>query len=126
MSSYIFSEEAFVYSSISEIVNVWKRGNGQDSLFLDINEGSAELKMSFSFKQHVPPCDQLYARNDKMTKIRPKRKSPFYIRREQRRALKLTRLEKVQQVETSFFHFLQNLYGSIITNQLMTFQLLQT
>ena len=42
-----FTEEAFLLSSLHEVIKVWSRGSGQASFDLNISDGMAELKLGF-------------------------------------------------------------------------------
>ena len=42
-----FTEEAFLFSSFQEAVKVWRKGSGQASFSLQIDDGKAELQLSF-------------------------------------------------------------------------------
>ena len=42
------TEEAFLLSSLHEVVKVWARGTGQANFGLHVNNGIAELKLSFT------------------------------------------------------------------------------
>ena len=46
-SNFCFTEEAFLLSSLHEVIKVWSRGSGQASFDLNISDGSAELKLGF-------------------------------------------------------------------------------
>ena len=82
-SSWTYSEEAFVYSSIKVVMKVWMRG-------ADVHNGAAELKLNFSLghpsKPHTFPLrpQQMDKSREKLKK--QKRKSPSNKRRDQRRA----------------------------------------
>ena len=41
------SEEAFLLSSLHEVVKVWTRGSGQASFNLNVNNGEADLQLNF-------------------------------------------------------------------------------
>ena len=54
------TEEAFLLSSLHEVVKVWARGSGQANFGLNVSNGSAELNLSFTLGHpsdlhHVPP-----------------------------------------------------------------------
>ena len=42
-----FTEEAFLFSSFQEAVKVWRKGSGQATFSLQIDDGKAELQLSF-------------------------------------------------------------------------------
>ena len=46
-TNFNFSEEAFILSSLKEVVNGWARGHGQASFNLGIVDGFADLQLSF-------------------------------------------------------------------------------
>ena len=58
-TTFSFTEEAFLLSSLHEVVKVWAQGNGQASFALTINEGVADLNLSFQLghpaSQHCDP-----------------------------------------------------------------------
>ena len=43
-----FTEEAFLLTSLQEVVKVWARGTGQASFAVNVENGVAKLDMSFS------------------------------------------------------------------------------
>ena len=49
-----FTEEAFLFSSFQEADKVWRKGSGQATFSLQIDDGKAELQLSFKLGQ---PCD---------------------------------------------------------------------
>ena len=59
MDNFTFNltEEAFLLSSLHEVVKVWARGSGQASFNLDINDGAANLKLCFQLGH---PCEPHY------------------------------------------------------------------
>ena len=46
-TNFNISEEAFILSSLKEVVNVWARGHGQASFNLGIVDGFADLQLNF-------------------------------------------------------------------------------
>ena len=42
------TEDAFLLSSLQEVVRVWARGTGHADFGLNVNDGVAELKLSFT------------------------------------------------------------------------------
>ena len=62
-TTFSHSEEAFLLSSLHEVVKVWASGNGKASFSLNIENGSAELQLAFKLGhpseehvvQHQPP-----------------------------------------------------------------------
>ena len=45
--NFTMSEEAFLLSSLHEVVKVWTRGSGQASFNLNVNNGEADLQLNF-------------------------------------------------------------------------------
>ena len=62
MFSGHFTEEAFLLSSLNEIVKVWARGSGQAKFDLSICDGVADLSLNFKLgrpsDQHCDPSPQ--------------------------------------------------------------------
>ena len=91
-TSFNQTGEAFVYSSIAEIVNVWARGTGDASFSIDVKNGSATVNMSFSLgpldKLHVLPSAQCNKKLDGDAKPKKnfKKKSLSRLRRNRKRA----------------------------------------
>ena len=57
-STFNYTEEAFLLSSLSEVVKVWARGSGQASFNLKISDGKAELQLGFQLGHPAEPhCD---------------------------------------------------------------------
>ena len=61
-TTFSYTEEAFLLSSLHEVVKVWARGSGQASFDLRINSGIAELNLGFQLGHpaslhcdHPPP-----------------------------------------------------------------------
>ena len=52
------TEEAFILSSLKEVVKIWSRGSGQATFSLTINDGNADLQLGFRLGQpgddHLP------------------------------------------------------------------------
>ena len=46
-TKFSVSEEDFLLRSLKEVVNVWAKGSGQATFSLNINNGVADLKLSF-------------------------------------------------------------------------------
>ena len=46
-TNFTFSEEAFLLSSLHEVVKVWRRGFGKASLDFKVNNGKADLQLNF-------------------------------------------------------------------------------
>ena len=93
------TEEAFLFSSLREVVKVWSKGCGKASLTVEVVDGTAELRMSFSLghpmdphvpsrqTQVTPATDDINPGNTTVVlKNRKKRKSPSKLRRDQARA----------------------------------------
>ena len=57
--NYSFTEEAFLLSSLYEVVKVWARGTGQASFDLNIVDGVAEVKLGFKLgRPSEPHCHE--------------------------------------------------------------------
>ena len=57
-TTFSYTEEAFLFSSLHEVVKVWARGNGQASFDLKIENGSAQLNLGFKLGNPASPhCD---------------------------------------------------------------------
>ena len=56
---FSLSEEAFLLSSLKEVVLVWTRGSGQASFNLSVKDGKADLQLGFQLGQpsdnHLSP-----------------------------------------------------------------------
>ena len=89
-SSWSYSEEAFVYSSIKEVMKVWTRGAGKASFSIDVHNGAAELRLNFSLghpsEPHILPLWPQQMDKSRENLKKQKRKSPSNKRRDQRRA----------------------------------------
>ena len=76
-SHYSYTEEAFLHSSLQEVVKVWASGSGQAKFEVSIENGVAKLNLSFTLgdpsdlhykpiyaaqqaPQHVPHDDLQY------------------------------------------------------------------
>ena len=59
-TTFNLTEEAFLLSSLTEVVKVWARGSGQASFDLQVDAGVAELKLAFKLghpaEQHTTPA----------------------------------------------------------------------
>ena len=59
-TTFNHSEEAFLLSSLHEVVKVWIRGSGQASFNLNISDGTADLNLGFKLgnpaEPHCHPC----------------------------------------------------------------------
>ena len=54
-NNFSLTEEAFLLSSLNEVVKVWARGTGQASFDLNISDGVAELKLGFKLGHPSEP-----------------------------------------------------------------------
>ena len=65
-STFTLSEEAFLLSSLSEVVKVWARGSGQANFNLSIDDGVADLQLNFKLGHptaahiHQEHCEPVY------------------------------------------------------------------
>ena len=98
-STFNYTEEAFLLSSLHEVVKVWARGSGQASLDLQVKDGVAELKLGFSLGHpadlhsypvtHPPPYlndQQVQCRYQEHVRPYRRRKGPKRRERDQKRA----------------------------------------
>ena len=60
--TFNYTEEAFLYDSLNEVVKVWARGFGQSNFSIEVRDGTAEVKISFSLGHptdpHILPMQQ--------------------------------------------------------------------
>ena len=92
--SFTLSEEAFLLSSLSEVVKVWARGSGQANFNLKIDDGVADLQLNFKLGHptdaHInqePKYPSPYQDQDgHLQKKRNVRKSPSQRNRDRTRA----------------------------------------
>ena len=54
-TNFTISEEALLLSSLSEVVKVWTRGSGQANFALQIDNGVADLQLSFKLGHPTDP-----------------------------------------------------------------------
>ena len=65
-TTFTLSEEAFLLSSLSEVVKVWARGSGQANFNLSIDDGVADLQLNFKLGHptaahiHQEQCEPVY------------------------------------------------------------------
>ena len=63
-TNFTLCEEAFLLSSLSEVVKVWARGSGQASFALKIDNGEADLQLSFKLGHptdaHIQPLQAVF------------------------------------------------------------------
>ena len=98
-TTFNYTEEAFLLSSLHEVVKVWARGSGQASLDLQVKNGVAELKLGFSLGHpadlhsypvtHPPPYlndQQVHRRYQEHVRPYRRRKGPKRRERDQKRA----------------------------------------
>ena len=87
-NTFSLSEEAFLLRSLREVVNVWANGSGHATFNLNINNGSADLKLGFQLGQpsepHLHPQQQPFF--CPMAPLNIRRKSPSQRRRDRLRA----------------------------------------
>ena len=94
-TTFSHSEEAFLLSSLHEVVKVWASGNGKASFSLNIENGSAELQLAFKLGhpseehvvQHQPP-DPPVSDHGPWHHYHRRRKGPARQRKDQARARK--------------------------------------
>ena len=59
MASFSHSEEAFLFSNLRNIINVWSGGSGQARLNISVKDGKAELQLNYLLghpeESHLPP-----------------------------------------------------------------------
>ena len=59
MASFSHSEEAFLFSNLRNIINVWSGGSGQARLNISVKDGKAELQLNYLLghpeASHLPP-----------------------------------------------------------------------
>ena len=98
MTSFNLSEEAFILSSLNEVVRVWARGYGQASFNLNIKDGVADLQLGFQLghpadphlhqqsepHHHLPP--EHHPNRKKKRRKGPARRESDRVRAEQHRA----------------------------------------
>ena len=91
-TNFNLSEEAFILSSLKEVVNVWARGSGQATFNLRIVDGFAELRLGFQLgsptdlhllREQVDPLPQEPPRRYRKQK---KKKSPAKLAKDRARA----------------------------------------
>ena len=98
MTSFNLSEEAFILSSLKEVVHVWARGYGQATFNLNITDGVADLQLGFRLghpadphlhqqsepHHHLPP--EHHPNRKKKRRKGPARRESDRVRAEQHRA----------------------------------------
>ena len=77
-TNFNHTEEAFILSSLQEVVKVWTRGSGKASFNLDVSDGEGTLKLCFQLGKpgdphcdpHVPPqpCAHLHQHGQQVQK----------------------------------------------------------
>ena len=93
-STYSVTEEAFLHSSLHELVKVWASGSGKASFHLDICDGVAELQLNFKLghpsqshcDQYVPQHHHLHDQQEGYQPRRRRRKGPARRERDRLRA----------------------------------------
>ena len=89
------SEEAFLLSSLREVVNIWGRGTGQASFNLTVNEGVADLQLGFKLgmpgdahlhHEHPEPLHHQHAPEQEQVAKKRRRKGPSRRQRDRARA----------------------------------------
>ena len=91
------SEEAFLLSSLREVVNIWSRGTGQASFNLTVKEGVADLQLGFKLgmpgdahlhHEHQVPLyhPQQHAPEQEQAAKKRRRKGPSRRQRDRARA----------------------------------------
>ena len=93
-STYSVTEEAFLHSSLHELVKVWASGSGKASFHLDICDGVAELQLNFKLghpsqshcDQYVPQHHHLHDKQEGYQPRRRRRKGPARRERDRLRA----------------------------------------
>ena len=59
MVSFSESEEAFLFKNLRNVINVWSGGSGQARISFHVNNGKAELQLSYRLghpeESHLPP-----------------------------------------------------------------------
>ena len=94
-TSFTLSEEAFLLSSLHEVVKVWSKGSGQANFNLQVKNGKADLQLNFHLGHpgdaHVPPSEpvQPHPRPHSSQEegfSQPRRKSANRCKRDRERA----------------------------------------
>ena len=100
MTNFNLSEEAFLLSSLREVVHVWAKGSGQATFNLDIKDGVADLQLGFRLghpadphlnqqqcepNHHLPPAEH-YPIQQKKRRKGPARRESDRARAAQHRA----------------------------------------
>ena len=82
MFSGHFTEEAFLLSSLNEVVKVWARGSGQAKFDLSICDGVADLSLNFKLghpsDQHCEPPHQTFQHDQPDAQHEEPDKEPFH------------------------------------------------
>ena len=120
-NNFTFTEEAFLLSSLHEVVKVWARGSGKANFIVNIDNGVAKLDISFTLghpsdlhcvpREQEHPIPQHRADQDLsqdhvgvtgMKKIRKNRKTAARLARDRLRAEKFQTSKKEQEHEIIF------------------------
>ena len=86
------SEEAFILSSLREVVNVWSRGSGQATFNLSIVDGFADLQLGFRLGHPTDPhllpdpVHPLHLPSDEANYVQSRKRKNGPARREKDRA----------------------------------------
>ena len=92
MTNFNLTEEAFILSSLKEVVHVWARGSGQATFNLNIVDGVADLQLGFRLGQPTDPhlpheqCEPHHILPPDHHPIRPRKRRKGPARRESDRA----------------------------------------
>ena len=89
-TTFSLTEEAFLLRSLREVVNVWAEGPGQATFSLNINNGSADLKLGFQLGLPAEPHLHPQQQHEPVFCPKPphgRRKSPSRRRRDRARAV---------------------------------------
>ena len=91
-TNFHYSEEAFLLSSLKEVVNVWTRGFGQATFNLSIVDGFADLQLGFRLGHPTDPhllpehADHVHLIPEDPTKVQSRKRKKGPARREKDRA----------------------------------------
>ena len=104
-TNFSHTEEAFLLSSLREVVNVWARGYGQASFNLAVRNGVAELNMGFQLGHpadpHLgnlgPPVHPEQVPQQQQQPKQPRRKGPARRERDRARAAKHQAFHKPEE-----------------------------
>ena len=104
MVPFSLSEEAFLFRNVRDIVNVWSGGSGQARLNIFVNNGQAELQLTFRLghpeASHLPlPHTPVLQQNRRPVQHPPLRKKSQ--RRQARDNLRAAKFQAARRAATS-------------------------